>query len=99
MQSYEYLVCALSDNEFYRVLTCKSAKEILQILKVTHEGTIKLKTPSKFTYTPIWTFWMDPNETIENMFTRFTSIINVIKCLGKEYAINQLVNSILRLEA
>lgn len=53
MQSYEYLVCALSDNEFYRVLTCKSAKEILQILKVTHEGTIKLKSPSKFTYTPI----------------------------------------------
>ena len=39
---------------------------------------------------------MDPNETISAMFTRFTDIINGLKCLGRNYSNADLVQKILR---
>ena len=35
--------CALDPNEFNRVLACDSAKEILDKLEVTYEGTNQVK--------------------------------------------------------
>ena len=41
-------------------------------------------------------FKMDANETITDMFTRFTSIINELNALGKTYANSDLVRKLLR---
>ncbi|MQL79871.1 hypothetical protein Taro_012303 [Colocasia esculenta] len=38
-----YLCCALSKEEFYRVSTCKSAKEMWDKLKITYGGTDKAR--------------------------------------------------------
>ena len=37
------LYCALYKNEFNRISMCKTAHEIWRTLKVTHEGTNKVK--------------------------------------------------------
>ena len=37
------LYCALDPNEFNRVSTCSSTKEIWDTLEVTHEGTNQVK--------------------------------------------------------
>ena len=37
------LYCALDPNEYNRILTCESAKEIWDRLEVTHEGTSQVK--------------------------------------------------------
>ena len=39
---------------------------------------------------------MDPNESISAIFTRFTDIINGLKCLGRNYSNADLVQKILR---
>ena len=39
---------------------------------------------------------MDPNESISAMFTRFTDIINGLKCLGRNYTNAYLVQKVLR---
>ena len=91
------LYCALDPTEFNRVSTCSSAKEIWDTLEVTHEGTSQVKQ-SKInmlvhTYEM---FKMEPSETISDMFTRFTNIVNGLKSLGKIYTNQELVNKILR---
>ena len=40
------LYCALDVNEFDRISTCVSAKEIQDILEVTNESTSQVKEPS-----------------------------------------------------
>ena len=39
---------------------------------------------------------MKQNESISSMFTRFTDIINGLKCLGKTYSNSNLVRKVLR---
>ena len=39
---------------------------------------------------------MQPNETIKEMFTRFTDITNNLKYLGKTYTNEEMVRKILR---
>ena len=41
-------------------------------------------------------FKMKPNESITNMLTRLTNIINSLKSLGKGYTNSELVRKILR---
>ena len=41
-------------------------------------------------------FKMEPTESITNMFTRFTDIVNSLKYLGKDYTNSDLVRKILR---
>ena len=38
---------------------------------------------------------MEPSESITDMFTRFTDIINNLKSLGKGYANSELIHKIL----
>lgn len=41
-------------------------------------------------------FVMKPDETIKEMFTRFTNIVNSLKGLGKAYVKGNLIEQILR---
>ncbi|GAV80045.1 UBN2 domain-containing protein, partial [Cephalotus follicularis] len=71
------LFCAVGPNEFNRISSCDSAKEIMFV----HEYEL---------------FFMHENESISDMFTHFTTIINSLKNLGKSYSNQELVRKILR---
>ncbi|GAV80052.1 LOW QUALITY PROTEIN: UBN2 domain-containing protein, partial [Cephalotus follicularis] len=91
------LFCAIGPNEFNRISSCDSAKEMWDLLEVTYEGTNQVKE-SKISMLvhEYELFFMHDNESISDMFTRFTTIINSLKNLGKSYSNQELVRKILR---
>ena len=91
------LFCAMDKNEFNRVSTSNTAHQIWHTLEVTHEGTSKVKD-SKISVLVhrFEMFKMKDNETIGEMFTRFTDIINSLIALGKDYTQVEMVRKILR---
>ncbi|XP_019250864.1 PREDICTED: uncharacterized protein LOC109229765 [Nicotiana attenuata] len=70
------LVCGIGPDEYNRISTCESAKEIWEALQTAPEGTTQ-------------------DEFIQEMHTRFTSIINEIHSLGEIIPTNKLVRKIL----
>jgi cell division protein FtsB/Arc/MetJ-type ribon-helix-helix transcriptional regulator len=91
------LVCALSPTEFNRVSTCKSAKEIWDRLLITYEGTDVVKESKLNILTTSYElFKMKENESISEMFTRFTDIINGLAALGKTYQNSEMCRKVLR---
>ncbi|MQL71743.1 hypothetical protein Taro_004082 [Colocasia esculenta] len=91
------LCCALSKKEFNRVSTCKSAMEMWEKLKITYEGTDKVKeTRIDILMTQYERFQMEPGETISQMFSSFTDIVNGLAGLGKTYLMGDMVRKILR---
>ncbi|GAV88353.1 UBN2 domain-containing protein, partial [Cephalotus follicularis] len=91
------LFCAVGLNEFNQISSCHSAKEMWDLLEVTNEGTNQVKE-SKISMLvhEYELFIMHDNESISDMFTRFTTIINSLKNLGKSYPNQELVRKILR---
>ena len=72
-RSMNLLYCALDQNEFNRISSCKTAKEIWDKLEITYEGTSQVKeTKISIFLRQYELFKMSPNETIKEMFTRFT---------------------------
>ena len=91
------LFCALSMEEFNRIQSCKTAKDIWNTLEATHEGTNQVKE-SKISMLvhKYELFKMKHDESIKQMYTRFTDIINDLSSLGKEYTTSEMVRKILR---
>ncbi|GAV90817.1 zf-CCHC domain-containing protein/DUF4219 domain-containing protein/UBN2 domain-containing protein, partial [Cephalotus follicularis] len=91
------LFCAVGPNELNRISSCESAKEMWDLLEVTYECTNQVKE-SKISMLvhEYELFIMHDNESISDMFTRFTTIINSLKNLGKSYPNQELVRKILR---
>ena len=89
--------CALDAQEFNRISSCISAKEIWDKLEVTYEGTNQVKETkiSMLVHKYEW-FQMEQNESIACMFTCFTDIINGLRYLGKSYPNSDLVRKVLR---
>ena len=86
------LYYALDPNEFNRIFTYNFVKEIWDRLQVIHEGTNQVKESKiNLLVHNYELFKMEPTETISEMFTRFTNIINGMKNLGKTYTNNELV--------
>ena len=91
------LYCALDANEFNRISVCTSAKEIWDTLEVAHEETNQVKESKINMLVHKYELCkMEPNESILNMFTRFTNIINFLKSFGKDYTNSELVQNILK---
>ena len=92
------LYCALDPNEFNRISSCESAKEIWDRLEVTYEGTNQVKESKiNILVHSNELFRMKSDESITEMFTRSTNIVNVLKSLGKVYPNSEHVRKILRL--
>ena len=86
------LYCVLDANEFNRISICTSAKKIWDILEVTHKETNQVKESKiNMLVHKYELFKMEPNESISNMFTRFTDITNFLKFLSKDYTNFELV--------
>ena len=92
------LFYALSKNEFNRISLCETAHEIWHTLEVTHEGTNKVKESKvNILIHDFELFRMKLSETVVDMYTYFTDVVNGLKALGKCFSNFELINKILRL--
>ncbi|XP_027933253.1 uncharacterized protein LOC114188805 [Vigna unguiculata] len=88
---------ALTLDEFYRVSICQSAKEMWDVLEVTHEGTDEVKRARKNTLVQEYEmFRMKAEETIYDVQKRFTHIVNHLIALGKVFEKEELNIKILK---
>jgi len=88
---------ALTLDEFYRVSVCESAKEMWDVLEVTHEGTNEVKRARKNTLIQEYEmFRMKNGESICDVQKRFTHIVNHLLALGKTFDKEELNIKILK---
>ncbi|GAV67549.1 DUF4219 domain-containing protein/UBN2 domain-containing protein, partial [Cephalotus follicularis] len=91
------IICALNSNEFNRVSSCATAKEMWDRLEVPCEGTNQVKDAKiNMLVREYEMFSMKENENISGMFVRFTNIINSLQSLNKCYTNSEMVRKILR---
>ncbi|MQL69352.1 hypothetical protein Taro_001659 [Colocasia esculenta] len=91
------LCCALSKKEFNWISACKSAMEMWEKLRITYEGTDKVKeTRIDILVTQYKRFQMQLGESITHIYSRFTDITNGLAGLGKNYEMGDMVRKILR---
>ena len=87
----------LDKNKFNQVSICEMTVDIWHILKITHEGTNRVKESKINLLVHTYElFRMKPSETIGDMYTWFTDVINSLKVLGKSFSNFELINKILR---
>ncbi|XP_070002028.1 uncharacterized protein [Nicotiana sylvestris] len=90
------LVCGIGPDEYNRISACQTAKEIWEALQTTHEGTTQVKQSKiDMLTTEDELFRIKYDESIQDMHTRFTSIINELHSLGEVILGNKLVRKIL----
>ncbi|XP_070010897.1 uncharacterized protein [Nicotiana sylvestris] len=78
---------AISGEEYKKISNCDTAKEMWDKLEVTYEGTSKVKeTHINMLVHDYELFQMKEGESIEEMFVRFSKIINDLKVFGKPYS-------------
>ncbi|GAV70627.1 UBN2 domain-containing protein [Cephalotus follicularis] len=91
------IICAINSNDFNRISSCISAKEMWDRLEVTYEGTNQVKEAKiSILVHEYEMFTMNENEDIKSMFSRFTNIINALQALDKTYSNSEMVRKILR---
>ena len=91
------LVCAMDRTKYNRICQCKKAKEVWRILEITHEGTNQVKDSKvRILVNDYEMFKMKPNESIVEMFTRFTNVVNGFEGLGNRVSEGDKVSKILR---
>ncbi|XP_070026146.1 uncharacterized protein [Nicotiana sylvestris] len=79
----KWLVCGLGPDEYNRTQSCTIAKEIWDTLQVAHEGTPQVKrSRGTLLHSQYKNFTMKEEETIQEMYTRFTTLTNELKSLG-----------------
>ncbi|XP_072072112.1 uncharacterized protein [Arachis hypogaea] len=89
--------CAISFEEFRKVSRCKTAKEIWDKLRLTHEGTKQVReTRIDMLMKEYEMFSMKEDESIDQIFERFSIIINNLDAMGRNYSEETLVRKILR---
>ncbi|XP_075098896.1 uncharacterized protein LOC142175798 [Nicotiana tabacum] len=90
------LVCGIGPDEYNMISACQSAKEIWEALQTAHERTTQVKQSKiDMLTTEYELFRMKDDESIQDMHTRFTSIINELHSLGEIIPRNKFVRNIL----
>ncbi|XP_070041489.1 uncharacterized protein [Nicotiana tomentosiformis] len=90
------LICGIELDEYNIISACQSAKEIWEALQTAYEGIIQVKQPKiDMLTTEYELFRMKDDESIQDMHTCFTFIINELHSLGEIIQRNKLVRSIL----
>ncbi|XP_072076806.1 uncharacterized protein [Arachis hypogaea] len=96
-KAFNLMHCAISFEEFRKVSRCKMAKEIWDKLRLTHEGTKQVReTRIDMLMKEYEMFSMKKDESIDQMFERFSIIINNLDAMGRNYSEKTLVRKILR---
>nr|XP_009758916.1 PREDICTED: uncharacterized protein LOC104211543 [Nicotiana sylvestris] len=92
----EILVYGIGPNEYNRISACQSAKEIWEALQIAHEGKNQVKQSKiDMLTTEYELFRMYDDESIQDMHSLFTSIINELHSLEEIIPRNKLVRKIL----
>ncbi|XP_070021465.1 uncharacterized protein [Nicotiana sylvestris] len=85
------LVCGIRPEEYNRISTFDTANEICEALQIAHEGTTQVKQSKiDMLTTEYELFKMRDDEFIQDMYTRFTSIINELHSLDEIIPRNKL---------
>ncbi|KAH0689867.1 hypothetical protein KY289_017225 [Solanum tuberosum] len=91
------LVCGLGPDEFNHISSCTSAKQIWDTLQNAHEDTTQVR---KFRIARLCSkyeaFKMKFGESLQDMITRFTTVVNELISLGKVYTTEEQVDKVLR---
>ncbi|KAF3660838.1 Peptide methionine sulfoxide reductase B5 [Capsicum annuum] len=79
------LLCAVNDEEYDKISTCKIAKKMWDKLEVTYEENTKVKKANiNALVNEYELFKMEENGSVESMFTRFSKIVCEPKSLGDD---------------
>ncbi|GMJ03030.1 hypothetical protein HRI_003972200 [Hibiscus trionum] len=90
------LFCAIGPSIYEKMSSCESAKEVCDKLEVTYEGTDEVKETKIGLLTLEYeNFKMDPEENIEKMFDRFSTITNGLKGYGEAIPEEKLVRKLI----
>ena len=77
------LICAIDRTEHNRIFQCKMTTDVWRILEITHEGTNQIKdSKARILVNDYEMFKMKYNESIVEIFTRFTDVVNGLNGLG-----------------
>ncbi|XP_070035675.1 uncharacterized protein [Nicotiana tomentosiformis] len=88
---------AISGEEYEKISSCETAKEMWDKLEVTYEGTNKVKeTRINLIVRDYELFQMKDGESVEEMFSRFSKIFGDLKSLGRPIKSGEQVRKILR---
>ncbi|XP_068486648.1 uncharacterized protein [Phaseolus vulgaris] len=91
------ITSALNMDEFFRVSQCNSAKEMWEVLEVTHEGTYDVKRSRKHSLIQEYElFRTQSEESIADVQKRFTHIVNHLTGLGKVFDKEELNIKVLK---
>ncbi|VFR01020.1 unnamed protein product [Cuscuta campestris] len=91
------LYCAVNLDDYRKISCCTTAKEMWNKLEVTYEGADQVRVAKiDFLTQEYEMFRMKEGEKIDDMFDRFSKIINDLHALKKTYANKDLVRKILR---
>ena len=91
------ITSSLTMDEFFRVSQCSSARDMWEVLEVTHEGTEDVKRSIKHSLIQEYElFRMQPEESITDVQKRFTHIVNHLTGLGKEFDKEELNIKVLK---
>ncbi|XP_075099524.1 uncharacterized protein LOC142176293 [Nicotiana tabacum] len=92
-----FLYNVISGEEYEKISSCDTAKEMWDKLEVTYEETSKVKeTHINMLVYDYELFQMKEGEYIEEIFARFSKIISDLKVFGKLYSSGDQVRKILR---
>ncbi|GJS67123.1 zf-CCHC domain-containing protein [Tanacetum coccineum] len=88
---------ALPRKEYERIFMCKTAKEIWDTLLITHQGNSQVKDNKVDLLVQQYEQFMIPEEeSIDNAFARFNTIITSIKAHDEGFSSNNYVRNFFR---
>ena len=91
------LHCAINSKDLAKMSRCKTAKEMWDKLEFIHVGTSQVKQSKIDQHVHEYElFQMKQGEGIEEMFERFSTIINNLDALGKSYNEGDIVRKVLK---
>ncbi|VFQ82808.1 unnamed protein product [Cuscuta campestris] len=91
------LYCAVNPDDYRKISFCTTGKEMWDKLEVTYEGTDQVcEAKIDFLSQEYEMFRMKQGEKIDDMFERFSKIINDLHALKKIYSNKDLVRKIPR---
>ncbi|VFQ92401.1 unnamed protein product, partial [Cuscuta campestris] len=91
------LYCAVNPDDYRKISCCLTAMEMWDKLEVTYEGTDQVREAKiDFLTQEYEMFRMKEHEKIDDMFDRFSKIINDLHAVKKTYTDRDLVRKILR---
>ncbi|GJR81197.1 hypothetical protein Tco_0151982 [Tanacetum coccineum] len=88
---------ALPRKEYERIFMCKTAKEIWDTLLITHQGNSQVKDNKiDLLIQQYEQFTIPKEESIDNVFARFNTIITSLKALDESFSRKNYVRKFLR---